>query len=159
MGNDRNEQPHSWCALNALNAAGPRGEYKMDLNAGNNGASQPQSQSQSQSRPPSQPRSPDETVDVDMASIGEQSSDPGEKANTPPPSTANGQAKKPNAKDPLRPRRKKARRACYACQRAHLTCGRCSVPSPQFSVPVFPPASGGIFAEWGHFVLADDSCR
>ena len=28
-----------------------------------------------------------------------------------------------DAKDPLRPRRKKARRACYACQRAHLTCG------------------------------------
>jgi hypothetical protein len=28
-----------------------------------------------------------------------------------------------NAKDPSRPRRKKARRACYACQRAHLTCG------------------------------------
>ncbi|KAI9674332.1 MAG: Transcriptional regulator of nonfermentable carbon utilization [Trizodia sp. TS-e1964] len=28
-----------------------------------------------------------------------------------------------NAKDPLRPRRKKARRACQACQRAHLTCG------------------------------------
>jgi hypothetical protein len=27
-------------------------------------------------------------------------------------------------KDPLRPRRKKARRACFACQRAHLTCGR-----------------------------------
>ncbi|KAI9851357.1 MAG: Transcriptional regulator of nonfermentable carbon utilization [Thelocarpon superellum] len=27
------------------------------------------------------------------------------------------------AKDPLRPRRKKARRACFACQRAHLTCG------------------------------------
>lgn len=34
----------------------------------------------------------------------------------------NGQSK-PNLKDPLRPRRKKARRACYACQRAHLTCG------------------------------------
>ena len=31
--------------------------------------------------------------------------------------------KKYDAKDPLRPRRKKARRACYACQRAHLTCG------------------------------------
>src|SRR5213075_581126 len=29
----------------------------------------------------------------------------------------------PNAKDPLRPRRKKAKRACFACQRAHLTCG------------------------------------
>lgn len=28
-----------------------------------------------------------------------------------------------HAKDALRPRRKKARRACYACQRAHLTCG------------------------------------
>ena len=26
-------------------------------------------------------------------------------------------------KDPMRPRRKKARRACFACQRAHLTCG------------------------------------
>lgn len=31
--------------------------------------------------------------------------------------------KKANAKDPSRPRRKKARRACHACQRAHLTCG------------------------------------
>jgi hypothetical protein len=29
-----------------------------------------------------------------------------------------------DSKDPSRPRRKKARRACYACQRAHLTCGR-----------------------------------
>ena len=36
---------------------------------------------------------------------------------------ANGQSK-PNPKDPLRPRRKKARRACFACQRAHLTCGQ-----------------------------------
>lgn len=27
------------------------------------------------------------------------------------------------SKDPSRPRRKKAKRACYACQRAHLTCG------------------------------------
>lgn len=32
-------------------------------------------------------------------------------------------SKPSNAKDPSRPRRKKARRACYACQRAHLTCG------------------------------------
>lgn len=30
-------------------------------------------------------------------------------------------------KDPNRPRRKKARRACFACQRAHLTCGMCEV--------------------------------
>ncbi|MCJ1395276.1 Transcriptional regulator of nonfermentable carbon utilization [Xylographa bjoerkii] len=38
--------------------------------------------------------------------------------------SSNGQSKTAsNAKDPLRPRRKKARRACFACQRAHLTCG------------------------------------
>lgn len=36
----------------------------------------------------------------------------------------NGQSAKSNAKDPSRPRRKKARRACFACQRAHLTCGK-----------------------------------
>jgi hypothetical protein len=36
--------------------------------------------------------------------------------------TPNGQSK-PSSKDPGRPRRKKARRACHACQRAHLTCG------------------------------------
>ncbi|KAK3941626.1 hypothetical protein QBC46DRAFT_258134 [Diplogelasinospora grovesii] len=38
---------------------------------------------------------------------------------------ANGEPikKKYDPKDPLRPRRKKARRACFACQRAHLTCG------------------------------------
>lgn len=32
--------------------------------------------------------------------------------------------KKFDPKDPARPRRKKARRACFACQRAHLTCGK-----------------------------------
>ena len=31
---------------------------------------------------------------------------------------------KANAKDPNRPKRKKAKRACFACQRAHLTCGK-----------------------------------
>jgi hypothetical protein len=31
--------------------------------------------------------------------------------------------KKHDAKNPVRQKRKKARRACYACQRAHLTCG------------------------------------
>ncbi len=34
-----------------------------------------------------------------------------------------GDKKITDPKDPLRPRRKKARRACFACQRAHLTCG------------------------------------
>ena len=38
----------------------------------------------------------------------------------------NGSKSASNAKDPLRPRRKKARRACFACQRAHLTCGMSS---------------------------------
>ncbi|SMQ49542.1 unnamed protein product [Zymoseptoria tritici ST99CH_3D7] len=33
------------------------------------------------------------------------------------------QSAKSNAKDPSRSKRKKARRACFACQRAHLTCG------------------------------------
>ncbi|EME49716.1 hypothetical protein DOTSEDRAFT_68481 [Dothistroma septosporum NZE10] len=37
--------------------------------------------------------------------------------------TGTTQPTKSNAKDPSRPRRKKARRACFACQRAHLTCG------------------------------------
>lgn len=38
---------------------------------------------------------------------------------------ANSEVKKKyDPKDPLRPRRKKARRACFACQRAHLTCGK-----------------------------------
>ncbi|KAJ5545155.1 hypothetical protein N7535_006457 [Penicillium sp. DV-2018c] len=43
------------------------------------------------------------------------------------PKSKNGDSKADrkaaNAKDPSRPRRKKARRACFACQRAHLTCG------------------------------------
>lgn len=38
--------------------------------------------------------------------------------------------KKYDPKDPLRPRRKKARRACFACQRAHLTCGKSSLLTP-----------------------------
>jgi len=46
------------------------------------------------------------------------------------PSADGSPAQKPapakvSAKDPLRPRRKKAKRACFACQRAHLTCGEC----------------------------------
>ena len=38
-------------------------------------------------------------------------------------STVTATKPKLDPKDPLRPRRKKARRACFACQRAHLTCG------------------------------------
>lgn len=43
-----------------------------------------------------------------------------------PNSNSSKKVTKSNAKDPSRPRRKKARRACFACQRAHLTCGASS---------------------------------
>jgi len=43
---------------------------------------------------------------------------------SPQGSSGNVQPAKLNPKDPSRPRRKKARRACFACQRAHLTCGK-----------------------------------
>ncbi|KAK5140824.1 hypothetical protein LTR04_002836, partial [Oleoguttula sp. CCFEE 6159] len=46
-------------------------------------------------------------------------------------SNGNGQKSSSNAKDPLRPRRKKARRACLACQRAHLTCGMLPESNPE----------------------------
>ena len=52
------------------------------------------------------------------------------------------QTAKSNAKDPSRPRRKKARRACFACQRAHLTCGKssrlASEPQPGVDQSVHP---------------------
>lgn len=38
-------------------------------------------------------------------------------------SGADGKKPKVDARDPSRAKRKKARRACFACQRAHLTCG------------------------------------
>ena len=64
--------------------------------------------------------SPEDSVDQDMAD------------NELPQDYTNGseevgkvaEPKKVNLKDPSRPRRKKARRACFACQRAHLTCGK-----------------------------------
>ncbi|KAJ5779187.1 hypothetical protein N7457_006907 [Penicillium paradoxum] len=48
-----------------------------------------------------------------------------EQMNVKPKTNGDSKAdrKAANAKDPSRPRRKKARRACFACQRAHLTCG------------------------------------
>lgn len=41
-----------------------------------------------------------------------------------PRKTADGKVKKPANKDPNRVKRKKARRACENCQRAHLTCSK-----------------------------------
>lgn len=82
-----------------------------------------------------QSQSPDESGDAETADMTEH----GDSATKPngKPQSGNGQAKSTanNAKDPTRPRRKKARRACYACQRAHLTCGKTSVspfPFPQY---------------------------
>lgn len=43
-----------------------------------------------------------------------------------PRKTADGKVKKPANKDPNRVKRKKARRACENCQRAHLTCSKSS---------------------------------
>lgn len=84
----------------------------MTLEVGDNGASQSRSLSQS----------PEDSGDQEATDMAEQP-EPNGKADTLP-HTGNGQTKSAsNAKDPLRPRRKKARRACYACQRAHLTCG------------------------------------
>ncbi|KAL3497011.1 transcription activator of gluconeogenesis acuK [Aspergillus germanicus] len=66
-------------------------------------------------------------ADQDAAAIGDHADHPltskanATTANGDDQATTNGQ--KPNPKDPSRPRRKKARRACFACQRAHLTCG------------------------------------
>lgn len=62
--------------------------------------------------------------DRDSADITEHSEqfDPGKDKTNGDGKAENGR-KSTNAKDPSRPRRKKARRACFACQRAHLTCG------------------------------------
>ncbi|KAF1829090.1 transcription activator of gluconeogenesis [Decorospora gaudefroyi] len=64
--------------------------------------------------------SPEYRSDLDDDMAAEQNADRQSGDASPTPKPANG---KSNAKDPLRPRRKKARRACFACQRAHLTCG------------------------------------
>ncbi|KAI9835855.1 MAG: hypothetical protein M1819_001753 [Sarea resinae] len=65
--------------------------------------------------------SPDPNGDSEPNDMAEQKEAQNDGADVNGPN-GNGQ-KASNAKDPLRPRRKKARRACFACQRAHLTCG------------------------------------
>ncbi|KAL8860524.1 MAG: hypothetical protein Q9178_003184 [Gyalolechia marmorata] len=69
-----------------------------------------------------QSQSPDESGDAETAEMAEHGD--GVSKTGGHAQSGNGQAKSAsNAKDPTRPRRKKARRACFACQRAHLTCG------------------------------------
>ncbi|CAI6331962.1 unnamed protein product [Periconia digitata] len=64
----------------------------------------------------------EEDEEEDMAA--EEKSEPASRPNSPSSKKRGIKSDAPsNAKDPTRPRRKKARRACLACQRAHLTCG------------------------------------
>ncbi|KAJ4298905.1 Transcriptional regulator of nonfermentable carbon utilization [Kalmusia sp. IMI 367209] len=62
-------------------------------------------------------------IDIDTDMTAEQKTQPRSSEHSPETKSNNGATKSSNAKDPTRPRRKKARRACFACQRAHLTCG------------------------------------
>lgn len=67
--------------------------------------------------------SPEYSGDPDGDEMAEQKIESPSNEASPSQQTSNGDKPASNAKDPLRPRRKKARRACLACQRAHLTCG------------------------------------
>lgn len=69
--------------------------------------------------------SPDAGSEDDSGIMAEDKTDRGSADEKPNGKASNDTkaASKSNAKDPSRPRRKKARRACFACQRAHLTCG------------------------------------
>ena len=71
--------------------------------------------------------SPDAGFDEDSSIMAESKNERASSDEKSPGQNSNNADSKPptksNAKDPSRPRRKKARRACFACQRAHLTCG------------------------------------
>ena len=68
--------------------------------------------------------SPEYSGDPDGDEMAEQKPELASSDASPSQNTTSGDKPASNAKDPLRPRRKKARRACLACQRAHLTCGK-----------------------------------
>ena len=68
--------------------------------------------------------SPEYSGDPDGDDMTEQKRELASEDASPSQNTTTGDKPASNAKDPLRPRRKKARRACLACQRAHLTCGQ-----------------------------------
>ncbi len=50
------------------------------------------------------------------------------KGNVPARKANDDKVKKAASKDPNRIKRKKARRACENCQRAHLTCSKSPIP-------------------------------
>lgn len=67
----------------------------------------------------------DQEAEVGDDSMAEPSQkDPAHKTESNASSDAPNGITKTKSNDPTRPRRKKARRACFACQRAHLTCGK-----------------------------------
>lgn len=69
--------------------------------------------------------SPEPSADLVSSIVADSNMDhsQSQEDNSPPTTKDSDANAKRNAKDPSRPRRKKARRACHACQRAHLTCG------------------------------------
>ena len=58
---------------------------------------------------------------------------------TDPRKATDGKVKKPTNKDPNRVKRKKARRACENCQRAHLTCSKPPLSSSAIVFLVYSP--------------------
>lgn len=95
-------------------------DYNMKLEDGDNGVLQ--------QTPPPKSTSPEGFRNPSLSSMAvkqEADTSTHRQIDAPRPQAGNGQKKSvANSKDPLRPRRKKARRACFACQRAHLTCGQ-----------------------------------
>ncbi|KAK5163960.1 Transcriptional regulator of nonfermentable carbon utilization [Saxophila tyrrhenica] len=70
------------------------------------------------------PSSPESDTEQESSIMAEEKYNRASTDEKSPDRASNGnKPAKSNAKDPSRPRRKKARRACFACQRAHLTCG------------------------------------
>lgn len=70
----------------------------------------------------SQSESSDDSDSQDSDDMRTPTTDP--KGNVPPRKATEDKVKKAANKDPNRIKRKKARRACENCQRAHLTCSK-----------------------------------
>ena len=74
----------------------------------------------------SQSESSDDSDSQDSDDMRTPTTDP--KGNMPARKATEDKVKKPANKDPNRIKRKKARRACENCQRAHLTCSESLPP-------------------------------
>jgi hypothetical protein len=93
------------------------GDTEVDDPEVSEGASENEYSEHEQEEPDAVGREEDDNTDMAEQKFrpdGEENGKAGSAVTTKP---------KLDPKDPLRPRRKKARRACFACQRAHLTCG------------------------------------